>query len=301
MRIVAAGLLLLLVALAFGLSPAAAQSLGLGALEGDEPLEVLADGGIEWRQDEKVFIAEGNARARRGEVTVHADRLVAHYRDRSGPGKEQPQQGGGQPIGPGGGIEIFRLEAQGNVRIVSRQETAVGESAVYDIDGQVFVLTGRDLSLKTPDVRITARDSLEYWAGRELAVARGDARAFGEDRLLTADVLTARFAGKGEASRNGGGGPSNGAVERIEAFDNVAIRTADEVIRGDRGVYDLDSRIATLAGSVKITRGENQLNGAYAEVNLATGVSRLRSAPGQGPSRVFGLIKPEKPSDGAAP
>ena len=81
----------------------------------------------------------------------------------------------------------------------------------------------------------------------------------------------------------------------------MVISTADEVVRGDRGVYDLDSRIATLAGSVKITRGENQLNGAYAEVNLATGVSRLRSAPGQGPSRVFGLIKPEKPSDGAAP
>lgn len=291
MRRPAAGALLLGLLLASLAPPAAAQSLGLGALEGDEPLEVLADGGIEWQQDARLFIAEGNARARRGDVTVHADRLVAHYRERGEEGPAAPQGAGG----PTGGIEIYRLAAEGSVRIESEQETAVGDRAVYDIDRQVFVLTGRGLSLTAPDVRITARDSLEYWAGRELAVARGDARAYGEDRILRADVLTARFA------EGGGGGDRNAAVDRIEAFDNVVIRTADEVIRGDRGVYDLDSRIATLAGSVKITRGENQLNGAYAEVNLETGVSRLRSAPGQGPSRVYGLIKPEKAERGESP
>ncbi len=268
--------LALLLALPAG--PAAAQSLGLGALEGDAPLEVLADGGIEWQRDQKLFIAEGNARAKRGDVTVHADQLLARYRE--------PDNGGN--------VEIYRLEASGNVRIVSTREEAVGDSAIYDIDRQVFVLTGNDLALTTPQARITATESLEYWAERQLAVARGGARAFGEQRLLSADVLTARF------ERDGGTGED--AIDRIEAFDNVEIRTAEEVVRSDRGVYQLDTRVASLAGSVKITRGQNQLNGDFAEVNLATGVSRLRAASGGKPSRVFGLIRPERADrEGTAP
>jgi lipopolysaccharide export system protein LptA len=260
-----------LIALAAGPGPALAQSLGLGALEGEAPLEVLADDGIEWQRDAKLFIAEGNARAKRGDVTVHARRLVAHYREAADGGSN---------------VEIYRLEASGAVRIVSTKEQAVGESAIYDIDRQVFVLTGGDLSLTTPEARITAQESLEYWTERELAVARGGARAFGEQRLLSADVLTARFE---RDSRTG-----ESAIDRIEAFDNVEIRTAEEVVRGDRGVYQLSTRIASLAGSVKITRGQNQLNGDLAEVNLQTGVSRLRAAPGGKPSRVFGLIRPER-------
>jgi len=41
---------------------------------------------------------------------------------------------------------------------------------------------------------------------------------------------------------------------------------------------------------VRITRGENQVNGQEAIVNLRTGVARLVSAPG---ARVQGLILPQ--------
>ena len=52
--------------------------------------------------------------------------------------------------------------------------------------------------------------------------------------------------------------------------------------------------LATLSGNVKITRGENQLNGAVAEVNLNTGISRLLSNRGaQNGSRVRGLFTPK--------
>jgi lipopolysaccharide export system protein LptA len=43
-------------------------------------VEVTARGGFEWRENEQVVIATGDARAVRGDVTVLADRLIARYR-----------------------------------------------------------------------------------------------------------------------------------------------------------------------------------------------------------------------------
>ena len=46
--------------------------------------------------------------------------------------------------------------------------------------------------------------------------------------------------------------------------------------------------------AMKITRGENQLNGSMAEVNLQSGVSRLISDKSLGGTKVRGLFIPEK-------
>jgi lipopolysaccharide export system protein LptA len=75
----------------------------------------------------------------------------------------------------------------------------------------------------------------------------------------------------------------------VELFGNVEIRSAEEVVRGDRGVYAAGTGLARLLGDVRITRGPNQINGQEALVNLNTGVSRLVGQPGQ---RVQGLVAP---------
>jgi lipopolysaccharide export system protein LptA len=80
-------------------------------------------------------------------------------------------------------------------------------------------------------------------------------------------------------------------IERVEAYGNVEIRTEQEVVRGERGIYSPVTGLARLLGNVRITRGENHLNGQEAIVNLRTGVSRLVSAPGQ---RVQGLVVPQQ-------
>jgi lipopolysaccharide export system protein LptA len=54
-------------------------------------------------------------------------------------------------------------------------------------------------------------------------------------------------------------------------------------------VYVPDTGIARLAGKVRITRGQNQLNGTEAEVNMKTGISRLLAGTGE---RVKGLVIP---------
>ena len=59
------------------------------------------------------------------------------------------------------------------------------------------------------------------------------------------------------------------------ATGNVLIKPKKEIARGDRGDYNTEKKSATLTGNVKLTRGDNQLNGNKAIVNMATGVSRM--------------------------
>ena len=47
------------------------------------PIQITATQGIEWRQTDQEVIATGNAKAVRGDVTVKADRLIAHYRKKA--------------------------------------------------------------------------------------------------------------------------------------------------------------------------------------------------------------------------
>ena len=248
------------------LVPAAmAQGFSLSGGDSDAPIAIEAEQGIEWQREKQVYIARGNARASRGDVTVYADSLIAHYRSDSG-----------------GGTEIWRLEANGNVRITSLTETAYGDKGIYDADGGVLVLTGRIVRMETPTEEITARQSLEYWEEKRMAVARGEAVAVRADERLRADVLVAYF-------REGEGGELE--MYRLEAFRDVHVSTPTEILRADYGNYDIESSIVTLTGSVKITRCNTQLNGEYAEMNLNTGVSRLLSGPGtEGGQPVQGLF-----------
>ena len=185
--------------------PMHAMAQGIDLSQGG-PVDVTASDGIEWRQAEQVVIARGNARAIRGNVTVYADRLLARYRPQARPGEAQsravqPAAAAGSPdqaLG-GGANEIWRLEAEGNVRIVTETDNARGDRAVYDIDQAVLVLTGRgDLSLTTPSQVITAKDSLEYWSARKMAVARGNAVVVDSaegGRRITGDTLVSYMLG----------------------------------------------------------------------------------------------------------
>lgn len=269
------------------------------------PVDVTAEDGIEWRQQEQLVIARGNARAVRDGVTIEADRLIARYRPRATPGgapvaAAPGARPGGDPTS--GASEIWRFEAEGNVRIHTATDRANGDRAVYDIDQAVMVLTGRDLWLTATDNRVTARDSLEYWPQRRMAVARGGAVVDApENRRIRGDTLVAFFleeAAAGAPARPAAppptpgapGQPQTGRIERVEAYGNVEVRTATEVVRGERAVYSPVTSLSRVLGNVRITRGENQLNGNEAIVNLATGVARLVSTPG---ARVQGLIVPQ--------
>lgn len=277
----------LLPLLAFGTAQTAAVAQGLMTQGGDLPVTINADQGIEWLREEKKYVARGNATATRDNASIRADKLTAFYRDKTGET----------------GQEIFRVDADGNVRINADDQQALGDKAVYYVDKAVFVLIGKNLRLLSKQGTLTARDSLEYWEKRGLAVARGNATVVQQDQRIRADVLTAHVAEQGAApakpapdknakakrpAPEAGKLPQDdGRIRQVDAFGNVHISLQNAIVRGDTGVYVPANGVATICGNVRITSGNNQLNGKCAEVNLNTGIYRLTG-------RAKGLMQPDK-------
>lgn len=261
-------------------TPLAAQTLSFRSDDPDRPIEVLAEHGIEWQQEQKRFIARGSAKATQGGVEVFADELIAQYRDNAD-----------------GGTDVYRVDALGNVTIRSAGETATGSGAVYDFDLAVLVIVGSPARLETADGIVTAYDSIQYWAEENVAEAVGNATAVKGDQQLSADTLTARFKDLPEDQSDTDRRSSE--LSRIEGFGNVRLETKNDIILGERGDYDLDSGIATLDGNVRITSNQNQLSGGFAVVDTKQGISTLYGSateagvpgPGKSPS-VRALIVP---------
>ena len=91
-----------------------------------QAIEITADT-LEVRQSENVAIFEGDVKAVQGEMVLDADMLTVYYRDVEG----------GQ-----GNLGVARIDAEGNVVVSSPDETAQGQSGVYDVENGRIDLAG---------------------------------------------------------------------------------------------------------------------------------------------------------------
>jgi lipopolysaccharide export system protein LptA len=321
-----------------GLPPSRASAQVGAPSDSNQPIQIQADSGIEWQQDAHLYIARGNAVATRGAGEIHADTLIAHYREAKGGNT-------------GGNTEIYRVEAEGHVTLNRDAQTVVGDRAVYGVDQAIAVITGKGLKLTTATDVVTARDSLEWYDQKQVAVARGDAVAIRNGKTIKADILTAYMvktapgqakpgqakpgqakpgqakagapaaqpapgavsgsapakpplttaappaAAPGLAKPGAAGAEAKPAAEskisRVDAQGHVIITNALDTGRGDFGVYNADTGIATLIGNVVMERGKDVIRGHRGVMDLNNNVSRMMpgGAPGAAsPQRVQGLF-----------
>lgn len=254
---------------------------------GQAPVEVTADNSLEWYQEQRLYVARGNARATQGEISVEADTLTAHQREKSGADATQDKASDANGFAGGGSID--KLTADGHVRILHGDQKISGDHAVYDLDAHVAVVTGKHLRYENGDQVVTARDSLEYYEDRKIAVARGHAVAKQKDSKIEADTLSAEFVSSGGAAPSAQGVGGESQLSKMTALGHVSVFSGRDVARSDKAVYNAASKVAVLSGHVRITRGDGtQLSGDVGEVDFAAGQSRLLNA-GQG-GRVRALL-----------
>jgi lipopolysaccharide export system protein LptA len=246
--------------------PVAAQTSTADPLsqgQAGTPVEIEATQGIEWRRNEKAYLARGDATAVRGDLKVRADTLTARYRDKAG-----------------GGNEIYQIEADGGVVLTQPGRTIYGNHAVYNLDNRTLILTGGNLRVVTAKETVTARDRLEYREREQIVVAAGGVMVESGARQIGGDLMTGHFDRLADGSLK---------LSRIEAEGNITVKTKNTFARSQKGDYDLVKDIMTLTDDVRITQGENQFNGERAEVNVATGVSTLQAGSN---GKVKSLIMP---------
>lgn len=257
----------------------------------EQPLEISAKNALEWDRVNKKYIARGNALAKQNDFQVDADLLVAEYRD------------GGKD---GGSTDIYRLTATGNVVLTSGGvNKAYGDKAVYEVDAGKATMTGGNLHIDTPEMKITAQEKFEYYSNEGKMVAYGSPVIDNQGNKLTADVVTAWTAPKDdkkEEEKKSSSAPATssqkmaGNLKRAEAEGNVVITTPKEKATSDKAIYTGDNDTVELMKNVKLYQGPNTLEGTRAEMNLTTGVSKMFGSEGKD-GRVKGVFFPSSKKD----
>ena len=215
------------------------------------PLTISADETLEWDRKNLNFTANGNAIAQQDGVSIAAKMLKANYRENETTGDN---------------FDIYQMLAISNVTITSADNKAYCDKAIYDIENEVALMTGKNLRLITPQQSITARDKFEYHTTAGKLVAIGNATIKRPTDTVRADRITAYLTTDANGKRT---------LDRMVAEGNVIITTATEKLTGTNGTYNARTEKAEITGGVTITRGPNILKGDRATVNLKTQISRI--------------------------
>lgn len=231
--------------------PAEPAAKSAPVLSSSQPVTISAKKSLEWNRKNKTYTAREDVIATQGATTLHSDTLTAHYSD---------DKGGA------GATNITTLDADGRVTIDAPPYTAFGDHAVYDVKTGNASLTGKDLKIVSEDSTLTAQEKIEYNSSKNMMTAIGQPKAVKGNNTLTSDIMSAWFA-KDEGGKL--------AANKITTHGHVVIKTPTEWATGDDGVYDVTTQKAVLTGKVRILQDKNWIEGTRADVDMATGISRL--------------------------
>ena len=98
----------------------------------DKPVQIDA-ATLEVRDRDKTAMFSGKVRVVQGDTTLRSNSLLVFY-DQGGEGAKVIQAGSKQ--------QIRRLEAKGNVVVTQKEQTATGETAIYDLPSDTVTLQG---------------------------------------------------------------------------------------------------------------------------------------------------------------
>jgi lipopolysaccharide export system protein LptA len=141
----------------FGISALHAQqpSGPPNALQGfsqnrDKPIKINSNT-LEVRDKDKVATFAGDVHLVQGDTTLRSKTLVVFYDDDAASKPAKPPANATQ-AGPQQNQQIKRVEAKGNVIVVQKDQTATGESGVFDMQANTVTLLGNVVISQGPNV-----------------------------------------------------------------------------------------------------------------------------------------------------
>ena len=221
----------------------------------NEPIEIFADDGIEWHKNKSKYVALGNAKALSGTLSVESDRIEAFYKENDS-----------------SNMNITEVRAKKDVVVKDKKmKITGGEYAEYKILKDYFLINGKNIILTSERNILKSNEKLEFWRSKNIAIATGKAEAKKDNEFVVlADKLVWYLQEKNQKT----------TVKKLLGFDNVSIKTNNEVAFSDKAIYNDETEICKLFGNVKLQKGDSFLIGEYAEVDLRRGISKLLPAPG---------------------
>jgi lipopolysaccharide export system protein LptA len=107
----------------------------------DQPVQIEA-ATLEVRDKDKVATFTGDVRVTQGDTNLRCSLLVVFYeQDDVGAGKGKSMKAA--TPGPGGQQKIKRLEARGGVVVTQKEQTATGDTGIFDMKSNTVTLNGK--------------------------------------------------------------------------------------------------------------------------------------------------------------
>jgi lipopolysaccharide export system protein LptA len=152
-----------------------------------------------------------------------------------------------------------------------------GASALAQVQqqGSVSALKGHN---SNAPVDVTA-DRIEVQDRADRAIFVGNVHATQAELTLETERLTVAYSNK-----PGGAGASSGTgsgvqIHRLDAAGGVVVHSPSETAKGDLGIYDLDRKLITIIGNVRLTQRDNVVTGQRLVINLDTGRAVVDGGP----------------------
>ncbi|QNN66307.1 OstA family protein [Sphingomonas rhizophila] len=134
----------------------------------------------------------------------------------------------------------------------------------------VSALKGHD-SNQPVDV---AADRIEVQDRADRAIFAGNVHVTQGQLSLDAARLTVAYSSSGGIQ-----------IQRLDASGGVVVRSPSETARGNFGIYDLDRKLITLVGAVRLERGGSHVMGSRLVIDLTSGRAVIDGgSPGVGSS-----------------
>ena len=112
----------------------------------DKPVQIEA-ATLEVREKDKIATFSGSVKVVQGDTTLRCKSLVVFYEQ----GNETTGVKTAQP-GPGGKQSVKRLEAKGGVIVTQKEQTATGDSAIFDMRANSITLVGNVTVTQGPNI-----------------------------------------------------------------------------------------------------------------------------------------------------
>lgn len=136
--------------------------------------------------------------------------------------------------------------------------------AVAQAQEPVSALRGHDSNAPI-DV---AADRIEVQDRADRAIFVGNVHVTQAELALDTARLTVAYSSAGSIQ-----------IQRLDASGGVTVKSPSETASGDFGVYDLDRKLITLVGDVRLNRGDSQIIGSRLLIDLNSGRAVIDGGP----------------------
>ncbi len=132
-------------------------------------------------------------------------------------------------------------------------------------------------------------DRIEVQDRADRAIFAGNVHVTQSELTLDTARLTVAYSNPGAIQ-----------IDRLDASGGVIVKSPSETARGDFGVYDLNRKLITLVGNVRLNRGDSQIVGSRLVIDLNSGRAVIDGGPagvGKSGGRVTGHFTVPKRGD----